>query len=139
MTTQCKRSGFSLVELMAGMLAASIVALSVGSILYFSWVSWKRNNDSVNMQRDASLAMRVLAKEIRSSKMSDIETGSYLKCSNATFNRVGSDLTYKGMKLVAGWCNGFNTRQTPTNITVVLNLVAGGDSSTIEATFYTRN
>ena len=135
---QSKR-GFTLVELMVSMVVLALLSLTIGSVLIFTWTGWHRASDSVAMQRDASLAMRMIAKEIRASDSDDIEVGNYLKCSNATFSRSGDDLTYKGMNVVDGWLDGFRSTATATNVTVQLSLKSSHDDAIITATFYTRN
>lgn len=67
---QCK--GFTIVELMMAMLAMAILSLAVGSMLVYGWMGWRRNTESVGMQRDAVLAMNVVAREIRNSNISEI-------------------------------------------------------------------
>lgn len=133
MSTHTKSTGFTVIELMIGMLAMAVMALTVGSMLYFGWLGWRRSNEIVNMQRDASLALRVMAKEIRMSSIDDIIEGNPLVCENAngtaTFTGSGGNLDVSGsisMRLVRGWVGSFNTvKQTDgTNswIEITLNL-----------------
>lgn len=97
-------SGFTLVELMVAMLVAAILALAVGSMLVFGWMGWVRSNEIVASQRDASLAMLMIAKEIRNSSYGDITAGSGIVCKDFSFQDSGVDLTRNdGMKVVDGW------------------------------------
>lgn len=132
-------SGFSLVELMVAMVAVAVMALTVGSVLYYAWVGWSRGRDSVKMQRDVSLAMRMLAKEIRASNPADVEVGSSLKCSNATFSMSDDRLIYRGMNLIEEGLNDFSSSATPSNVTVKLSVNIGYDGATVNATYYMRN
>lgn len=135
------RTGFTLVELLVSMVALSIVALTVGSILYYTWIGWKRNQDSVNMQRDASLTMRMVAKEVRRTAINNISGGNSLICGTKSFVPNGKDLNYNGMAIVDGWLIDFtSTVNTNTgSVQVTLKLDTGYDPSAITATFYSRN
>ena len=65
-------AGFTLVELMMAMLAMSVLLLATGAMLVYSWLGWRRNMESVSMQRDAVIAMETIGREIRNSNISDI-------------------------------------------------------------------
>lgn len=97
--------GFTLVELMVVMLVSAVLALAVGSMLVFGWMGWVRSNESVSSQRDASLAMLMIAKEIRNSSYDDITAGSGIQFnSGVSFQASGLDLIRDdGMKVVDGW------------------------------------
>ena len=69
-------TGFTLVELMMAMLAMSVMLVATGSMLVFGWLGWRRNVESLNMQRDAVIAMKTIANEIRGSALSDISGDS---------------------------------------------------------------
>lgn len=149
MSVRKKTDGFSIVELMVAMLATSILALAVGSMLVFGWISWKRNNDSVNMQRDASLAFSMMAKEIRMSNISDVTVGSSLECSNdhgtIGFVRNGGhlDMLVDGvfrMRLVRDRVAFFNTAKTTGGlVSITLNVDAGTDLNDNTLEIATRN
>lgn len=66
------KKGFTIVELMVSMITLSILLLTVGSMLVFGWRGWRRMTDTVNMQRDAVIALNWISKEIRNSKGSEI-------------------------------------------------------------------
>ena len=63
-----RRAGFTLIELMMAMLAGAIMALVVGSILVFGYQGWADNNRKVELQRDASLAMEAVGRQLRQAK-----------------------------------------------------------------------
>lgn len=65
-------AGFTLVELMMSMLAMAVLLLATGSILVYGWLGWRRNMESVSMQRDATIAMKMIARDIRNSNISDV-------------------------------------------------------------------
>ena len=61
--------GFTIIELMVSMLAFAILALATGSMLYFGWMGWKRNTESVSLQRDAMVAMRIVEHRLRNASL----------------------------------------------------------------------
>lgn len=72
MKARRNEDGFTLVELMVGMLAASVLMLVVAAMLVFGWMGWRSSTDSVAMQRDAWIAMEELSREIRNSSLGEI-------------------------------------------------------------------
>jgi len=146
--TSC--SGFTLVELMMAMLATAILALTVGSLLVFAWKGWRINNESVNMQRDVSLAMKIMAREIRKASIENITDGNQLTCINATntvsFTVSDDDLNIQvnsdtAWPIVRDCVDSFSTTaDTSTGSVVIrLELATGSDDSEIIATTYSRN
>ena len=59
------KGGFTAVELMASMLATSIVGLTAGVILYYGYRGWSDNNLAIEVQRDATQVMDMLSRSIR--------------------------------------------------------------------------
>ena len=72
MNTKNKKSGFSLIEVMLAATAFGILAVAVGFTLYFGWLGWRINRESVAMQRNASLVMRMIEKEVQHSEPGDL-------------------------------------------------------------------
>lgn len=154
MRTKLKsREGFTLVELLVGMLAVGMLSLVVGAMLFFGWKSWRVNNASVEMQRDTSLAMRVIAREIRRTPINQITVGTSLTCVNTNgtyvFSQSGGDLNLQ-VDSQAAWplirnyvdsVNGFSTTKTNALgiVSVSLNLTAGDDISNNRMVIYSRN
>lgn len=101
---KASNSGFTVVELMVAMLVSAVLALAVGSMLVFGWMGWVRSNEIVSSQRDASLAMLMIAKEIRNSSYDTITDGAGIQCDDFSFQGSDSDLVRSdGMKVVDGW------------------------------------
>ena len=146
------KGGFGMVEMMVAILATSILALTVGSMLVSGWTGWKRYNDSVAMQRDASLAMRRIAKEIRRTPTSGVTVGaSSLICINTNgiyrFSENNGNLNLKvdsgaDFPLVRGFvvASGFNsTANSSRSVRITLNLSTGSDNSNNQMIIFTRN
>ena len=152
MNSHKSKSGFTLVELMVTAVAFSILALATGSMLVFGWQGWSRINASVDMQRDASLAMHVMTREVRKSSIGDITVGSnQLGCvdpsgTNISFTVSGGNLDMAqnstfSMCLIRGQAVSLTTTKNTANrsVQLTLNLAAGDDPSQIVSTIYVRN
>lgn len=142
--------GFTIIELLVGMLAVGMLSLIIGSMLIFAWKSWHMNNNSVELQRDTSLAMRVIAREIRRTPIEKITVGSALTCINTngtyTFSQSGGDLNLQvgsdpAWPLVRDYVSSFNTTKTNALgvVSVTLNLSTGSDDSQNRMIIYSRN
>lgn len=70
------RGGFTIMELLMATLAFSVMMLVVGSMLVYGWRGWKRNTEHVGMQRNATIAMMMISKEIRNTTYADISDGA---------------------------------------------------------------
>lgn len=151
MNKQKNKSGFTLIELMMAALAFSILALATGSMLVFGWQGWKKMNDSVDMQRDASLAMYIIAREVRKSTIANITVGdTRLECISPNgeiieFTVMDGNLTMAvdgtfAMHLVRGQATSLKSEKTTDrSVELTLNLMAGRDPCQIVSTIYARN
>jgi type II secretory pathway pseudopilin PulG len=110
-----------LVELMVSMLAGAILALMVGTILIFGYKNWGNNSQSVELQRDASLAMEAVGRLIRQAPVDDdgvsemhaSESGDTLYIdaagtTNVTWSGDQLILNPSGMVLVRDWVLNFS-------------------------------
>ena len=142
-------SGFTIFEVLVAMLATSILILIVGLMLYVGWLGWRRNSESVNMQRDASLAMRIMAREIRRTPIDEITIGNSLICANTngtySFTMSGDDLNLQKdsdpqWALIRDCVSSFSTSKTnAAGVVVTLNLDTGSDDSNNKMIIYSRN
>lgn len=71
-----RHGGFTLVELLVGIMSFSILALVIGGMLVFAFSSWRYNNREVEIQRDASLAMETIARLIREAPRWGVSTAT---------------------------------------------------------------
>jgi prepilin-type N-terminal cleavage/methylation domain-containing protein len=92
------KQGFTLIEIMMAAVAFALLVVAVGSMLVFGYQGWRRNNDLVNMQRDASLTMMMIAKEVRNATYDDITDGAGISFagSGIVFDESGRDIVHSG-------------------------------------------
>lgn len=76
MKQKSSKAAFTLLEMLLAMLAAVFLMITVVHVFYYAWLGWIRNTHSVSMQRDATLAMERIAREIRSSDIGEISGDS---------------------------------------------------------------
>ncbi len=67
-------AGFTLVELIIALAAASILAITAGITVVYGYSGWRRNNAAVELQRDATLAMYRMSRAIREASAADVTT-----------------------------------------------------------------
>ncbi len=67
-------AGFTMVELLVALVAASILAITAGITLVYGYSAWCRNNVAVELQREATLAMYRLSLAIRGASTTDVTT-----------------------------------------------------------------
>ena len=70
------KKGFTIVEVILSMLAFGIMALTVGTVMLSSWSNWRDFREAIAMQRDAMIAMKIIATEIRNSNINEISGDS---------------------------------------------------------------
>ena len=70
--TPSSRRGFTIVELMIGMLAGAILALTAGIVLVQGFSVMTRNTAASRLQRDGSIAIEMLHRKLRESARSDV-------------------------------------------------------------------
>ncbi len=100
------RAGFTVPELMVAMLAAAVLTLTMGALLWYSTLAWKRLAVSVNLQRDMRLSMDTLSRMTRSATGMTFSGSTYTtQYSNqppAAVTVSGSNLIYDANTSVAG-------------------------------------
>jgi hypothetical protein len=117
-----RKMGLTIVELMVGMVAASVLALTVGAIMYYSYRGWASVQSVGNMERDGALAMQAVAKEVRGAASSNVVAVA------SRFAKVGDVLRYTragvSMDLVRQGVQSFTNivSASSNQVTVVLNL-----------------
>ena len=143
MSAKKKSSGFTIIELMVSMIAFSILALAVGSMLFYGWLGWRRNTESVALQRDAMVAMRVVEHRIRNASLNG---SSPLAVSwNASQLTFASDDDFSSSEVALGFgvvLDSFSVQSDGiggVNIGFSLSSASGTDQNSYEMTIYPRN
>jgi prepilin-type N-terminal cleavage/methylation domain-containing protein len=91
--------GFTLVEVLVAIVAASILVLTGGAMLYFSYLGWQRDTNAVDMQQDGSAAMLAITRYVRAAQPGGLTAGGgvlTITTSNATvrISKSGSQLIF---------------------------------------------
>lgn len=76
MTPRSGRGGFSLVELLATVVTSAILAVAMGSVLYFSYAAMHRNGERITLQRDATFAFDMIARTAQGAAPGEITLAS---------------------------------------------------------------
>jgi prepilin-type N-terminal cleavage/methylation domain-containing protein len=158
-----RKSGFTLVEMMVAMLAASVLAITFSAMLIATYRSWENNRDFVKMQNDASLAIALIGREIRKSNIEDITingvkfsedpaaSGDRLDFSASTVRSNAAAIYRNGDRLISSpddfivvenWLNGFEVRYSDgPGVDVAFQLDGGNQigQTIMRATFAPRN
>ena len=136
-----RKTGFTLLELLAVMLAAAVLALTAGSMLWYGYRGWQRVGDSIGLQRDMRAAMNVMARSVRAGTNMTFSTGlvftvQYSGLPPASVYAAGNSLYYVpdtgaagSMCLVNGTLQQFGVALA-TN-TATLTLVLQGNQETL--------
>lgn len=141
-------AGFTMVELMVTLVAASILAVTAGTTLVYSYSGWYRNNAALELQRDATLAMYRLSRAVRMASATDVTTplagqsAGQLTIKTTEFRVNGDHLLYdpdtgiggNEVVIVDGRLKTFTVTNLSTKTGVLINLELqneNGDEITI--------
>lgn len=142
------KSGFSLVELMAGMASAAILALVFGSVLVYGFRGWTRLRAEAAMQGDADVAMRTMDRIGRGASNAtwSASTLTLVMTNGATqvFSKSGSNLLWGASTLIANRVGTFscvvsNLTVDKTIVAVTLGLVEGSETLDMPYSIFLRN
>jgi Tfp pilus assembly protein PilW len=148
MKTKKAKQGFTIMELILSVVAFAIMIMAVGLMLIYGWLGWRKSTQSVNMQRDAVLAMQQIAREIRISNVTEItddNSGIYFTPSlpaavrTNSVNILASDIpVFPGVNIEP---NSFDVSYMTNAVTVRFTLFTDGDydRNDYQITVNTRN
>ncbi|MEI6971112.1 MAG: hypothetical protein WCL44_06300 [bacterium] len=149
--------GHTLVELIVGAAAAAVLAVTLGAMLFYGYLTWGRNSLAVDLHRDATLAMETLARSLRqaSAEGVDLSQPSSIVVSNqgtgilCSFYQQGSNLVFNPavnsggtpFVLVQGRLSpaGFTHSNTTRGVTLYLNLEQGMEKMKVSGNIAFRN
>ncbi len=102
----CRNKGFTLVELMVGMVAAAILALMFGAMLFYGYTGWVRLQAMAEMERSGALAMHTMSRVFRGATATKIKnvSGSSVIVSNV--NSIASQSFYRSGETLKYGING---------------------------------
>ena len=141
-------SGFTVVELMAGMVSAAVLALVFSAVLIFGYKGWTRLQAEVAMQGDADVAMRTMDSSVRGASNVTWATPTLtVVLTNGvtqTFSKSGSNLLWRASTLIANRVGTFscvvtNTTVNQTTVAVTLGLVQGFETLDMSYSIFLRN
>ncbi len=66
------RNGFSLIELLAGLVSAAMVLMLISLLMFMPYRTLRMNRSLEQMRRDAVIAMQMMSRDIRSSSQNGI-------------------------------------------------------------------
>lgn len=131
------KRGYSLIELLAAALAASVLVLTAGTMLFYAYDAWDENHAAVNVHRDGRHAMDMLTRAIRAASFVQILTAengnlvidNTVGAGTTRFWLTGRDLMYDpdtatggNEVLVADAVRTFNVGSSATAITIQVQL-----------------
>ena len=142
-------SGFSLVELMVGMVSSAILALVFSAVLIYGSKGFWRLNREAEMQRDADVAMRTMDRIARAASNATWNVGtstltlSLTNGTTQTFSKPtgSSNLLWGTSTLIANRVGLFTNAVTPDGSTVAvdLSLVEGSETFDMKYSIFLRN
>jgi type II secretory pathway component PulJ len=112
--------GFTVVELMVAMVSAAIIGLTIAVVVYAAYSGLAKTRAMAELERDGSLAMRKLSREIRKAARTN------LTVEVARFVSTGGQLRYpdaNGMILIQQGVQSFAASIGTNQVTVVLSLM----------------
>ena len=89
------KAGFTLVELLVAAIAASVLAITAGALLYAGILNWMKDRASMQLQGDALFTMDIFSRAIRPASISDVtRADTVLTIGKKSFYRAGNTLYY---------------------------------------------
>ncbi|MBI9020629.1 MAG: prepilin-type N-terminal cleavage/methylation domain-containing protein [Verrucomicrobia bacterium] len=149
MKKQYYKNGYTLVELMITMVAASILILIVAMILVMAFQSWRINNAYADLRRDSALAFYMMARDVRESSYDglddtidgSLEAVSAVNSNITTYTQNGDTLVCETGLVIPENVQAFRALKTNDGVRLTLELTNGvfGIVITNEVFVNTRN
>ena len=147
-----RRCGFSLVELLVALTAASILALTMGAMMWAATLSWKRTGQSLELQRDMRASMDVITRMVRSAtnmlfstglvytaQFSDRSPQSVYVATNRLYYDPNTSVANNEVRLTAGQVSQFAMQFTGRTAIVTLRLQNNDDAISNRVQLTRRN
>ena len=147
-----RKNGFTIVELMVAMLSAALLAAISGAILFYAYTGWRRNTAAVELQRDGTVAIDMLARAVRHASASDVTISAgkmevQKAASTVSFTASGSDLVYDPdtgsggdeVTVIDGRLSEFTPTNALNGVGIRLVLEDGEETTQIDSMLIYRN
>lgn len=149
--------GFTLIELLMAGLSAAVLVVTMSTMLFYGYVTWGRNTQSVDLHRDATLAMQTLERSLRQATAAgvDLSQPDRIVVSNQaastfqSFYQQANDLVYNPnvngggvpFTLVQGsvMSSGFTHSSITRGVSVQLRLQGGAETLDMNGSVHFRN
>lgn len=137
--------------MLATLVASVVLAITMGALLWYTTLAWKRLNSSANLQRDLRLTMDTLSRMTRSATSmtfaSSTYTTFYTNRPPASVAVSGSNLVYDAdttsggttLILAEGTYELFTVAVGGSNATATVRLGAQGETVSNRVVMYRRN
>jgi prepilin-type N-terminal cleavage/methylation domain-containing protein len=142
----CGNRGFTLVELMVGMVSAGVLALVFSAVLFYGYKGWTRLRAEAAMETDANVAMRTMDRigRVATNATWDGSTLRFYQTNGVLvqFNQSGSSLMQGGSVLIGSRVNAFTCVTNlvgGTTVQVNLRLVEGSETNEMGCSIFLRN
>jgi Tfp pilus assembly protein PilW len=124
-----RRAGFTVPEMLATLVTSVVLAITMGALLWYTTLAWRRLGSSANLQRDLRVTMDTLSRMTRSATSMTFASSTY-----TTFytNRPPASVTASGSNLVydADTTSGGSTLILAEGTYQLFSVVVGGSNAT---------
>lgn len=76
MNHQSHCHSFTLIELLVSLVAAAMLALTAGLMVFFGYRTWQRNQDLACLQEDATVALATVSHVLRGASAADVSVST---------------------------------------------------------------
>lgn len=143
----CGNKGFTLVELMVGMVSAGVLALVFSAVLFYGYKGWTRLRAEAAMQADANVAMRTMDRIGRAATNATWSANtlslSQTNGLNVQFSQTGSSLMQNGSPLIASRVCAFVCAVTNIasrkTVLVTVRFAEGSETNEMGFSIFLRN
>jgi len=152
MRRQIRTQGFTIVELMVGALAGAVIAITVGTMLFYAYLAWSRHTNAVELQRDGSIAVDMITRKVRQVAVGDVSIGPGLliisnNVGESQFAESGNDLVWDPdttsggdeYTVISGNLTEFTPSKMDNGIKVILDLQNNDERMKIDTVIAPRN
>jgi hypothetical protein len=137
------------VEFLVGVVSGAVLAATSGAMLYYGFVAWRNNQQAVELHRDGTAAMALLARTLREASTADVSvSGERVTAATQAFFRTGgNDLVHDPntgvagdeVVIVRGKAEEFTPVAAPTGLSVHLALQDGTERAEFDGAWAFRN